>query len=796
MYITNSHFTLLPAQERAQVHALVQRFEEAWLRGDRPALADYLPAATQPRRAALLELIHAALEFQIRAGEPTALGAYLERFPEILEDGAAVRELAAQEYELRRRVAPAVPPAALSAPAGTGPSPPPADQVIPVLRLLGRYEMLHPLGTGACGTVYLARDTHLDRLVAVKLPRLGRLAGPEEVGRFVREARSTAQFCHSGIVPVHDAGQVDGLCYLVSEYIPGTTLSQRLAAGPLPPDEAAWMLRRVAEALDYAHRHGVIHRDVKPSNILLDGQDRPHLADFGLARRTTGEHTLTGAGEVLGTPAYMSPEQAGGEAHRVDGRSDIYSLGVVLYEALTGRLPLPGTPGQVLRRVLEEEPRPPRRLDRRIPRDLETVCLKALAKDPERRYPTARALADDLARYLERRPVQARPVGRLTRLVRWCRRQPVATGLVAALVLGITGTAWENRRAGALFQEAEHQRARAEHSREQAQQAISEFARLSLHDFNYERVRLEPGRLALIERALNYFEAAPGSWSQAPAIRADAARAYLFLARTYAREAANQDQARAAYEKALALAQGLIRDDPARTQDRILLGEVSLFFGEYLAQHGRGDRAFVMLQDATSSLVTLHPAEWDEPMHRFSLAEAYFNLGVLACDLGRAAEALAWHRKSLALTDQLIQADPSPSHYPSLRGQNLFYLARAHHRLDHAADALRRYQESAAVWEELTTKHSDVRRYRQDLAACYHCLANLHRDAGRLADAVRLYRQALALRQQLCAEKPDDQKYQSDRDGTSRNLTQVLDQLSRATAPPERLKLGNRVSQP
>ncbi len=791
-FLANHDFEHLIREELAQVHELVQRFEDAWLRGDRPALADYLPAAAGPRRAALLELVHTALEFQIKAGETTGLGAYLDRFPELADDHRAVLELAAQEYELRQRVSRTAAPAA----ALPVPSPSIGEGAKPILRLLGRYEMLRPLGSGACGTVYLARDAELDRLVAVKLPRLGRLAGPDEVNRFVREARSTAQFRHPGIVPVHDAGQADGLCYLVSEYIPGITLGQRLAAGRLSPDEAARLVLAMAEALDCAHRHGVIHRDLKPSNILLDDDGRPHLADFGLARRTSGEHTLTGAGEVLGTPAYMSPEQARGEAHRVDGRSDVYSLGVILYEALTGRVPFPGSPSQVLRRVLDEEPCPPRRCDRRIPRDLETICLKALAKEPEGRYPTARALAEDLRRYLHGRPVRARPVGRLARLVRWCRRQPVAAGLVAALALGIGGTTWQSYRAGLLKEEAEQHHGRAEQNLDQARQANAEFVRLSLHDFNYEKIRRETGRVALIARALKYFEDSPGPWSQTPAVRADAARAYLFLALTYAADAARQAQTLAAYEKALAVVHELVRDDSARTQDRILLGEISLFFGRYLVLLGQKDRAFPMLQEGASLLVNLHPPEWDDPLRRYQLAGGYFDLGVLAYDRGRLAEALAWHGKSLALADQIIQADPAPRHYASLRGQNLFYLARIHQRLDQRADALRLYHDSAVVWEYLAVKYPDYRRYRQDLAACDHCLANLHRDAGRLADAARLYRRALALRQNLCAEKPDEPKYQSDRDGTRRNLTQVLDRLNRTAPSREKAQSDNLVSTP
>jgi WD40 repeat protein/tetratricopeptide (TPR) repeat protein/tRNA A-37 threonylcarbamoyl transferase component Bud32 len=301
-------------------------------------------------------------------------------------------------------------------------------------RKLGRFELVEAVGVGAFGSVYKARDPQLDRTVAIKVPRAGSLATAEDRDRFLREARSVAQLRHARIVPVHEVGEHEGTPYLVSDFVRGVTLSDLLTSRRPTPREAAALVADIADTLQYAHEQGVIHRDVKPSNILLDDQGRPHLMDFGLAKREAGEVTMTFDGQVLGTPAYMSPEQAKGEGHKVDGRSDIYSLGVILYELLTGELPFRGNTRMLLHQVLHDEPRSPRSLNDRIPRDLETICIKAMAKEPSRRYATMRELAEDLRRFLNGEAIRARPVGSLERGWRWCKRNPVVAGLTATLV--------------------------------------------------------------------------------------------------------------------------------------------------------------------------------------------------------------------------------------------------------------------------------------------------------------------------------------------------------------------------
>jgi WD40 repeat protein len=410
-----------------------------------------------PTKEDLLEEVLGAYMERLDRGEAVDRAHLLSQYPKLAEALQSYFAGSDEVEQLRPKGPKGVPTVVLSraataaeAPAAPGPA-----------CLVGDYELLEQIGEGGMGVIYKARQRSLQRLVALKMIRTDRGAPPEDILRFRSEAEAVASLDHPHIVPIYEVGEHEGRPFFSMKFIEGGSLARHLPRFAADLRAGAALLAAAARAVHYAHQRGLLHRDLKPGNILLDAQDHPHVSDFGLAKRLgprPGEASVTQQSIIVGTPNYMAPEQAGGRGG-VSTAADVWALGAILYEMLTGRPPFRAeTPLDTLMQLLERDPALPRSLNRRVDRDLETVCLKCLHKEPQKRYASAEALADDLDRWLRGEPIRARPVSRRERVLKWARRQPHLAALAALLMLafltGFAGVCWQWRRAEVEYRKA------------------------------------------------------------------------------------------------------------------------------------------------------------------------------------------------------------------------------------------------------------------------------------------------------------------------------------------------------
>ncbi len=382
--------------------------------GDEPTIE--MPT---PDEARLFEFLERYLD-SLHSGDLASRSVLIERHPEL---GQFVRCI-----ELLDRLAP-------DAPVAKGDKPL-VETKLATPQPFGKYELLEEIGRGGMGVVFRARQTDLDRNVAIKMILSSRLASADDVGRFHAEAKAAGSLRHPNIVAIHDAGEVHGQHFFAMDYVEGRSLAQALANGPFEPRPAAQCVAAIGRAVEYLHEHQIIHRDLKPSNILLAPDGTPYVTDFGLAKALAIDSPHTQTGTMVGTLSYMAPEQTLGESGSISPRSDVYSLGAILFELLTGRPPFQNaSPFDTLMQVMEEDPPRPRKLNRDVPLSLEWICLKCLEKQPRNRYQSAAALVEDLERFLRGEPLVDAAPGPIRSLIRWSRREPALATHLAGIAV-------------------------------------------------------------------------------------------------------------------------------------------------------------------------------------------------------------------------------------------------------------------------------------------------------------------------------------------------------------------------
>ncbi len=591
----------------------------------------------------------------------------------------------------------------------------------PALEALPGYEIQGELGRGGMGVVYLARQVQLDRLVALKVILSGTHAGPEQLARFRTEAEAIARLQHPNIVQIHEIGEHAGLPYFSMEYCSGGSLKHKQEGVPAPAREAARLVEILARAIHLAHGKGVVHRDLKPANVLLREDGTPKISDFGLAKKLDVQQAQTATGDVMGTPSYMSPEQAQGNSKQVGPAADLYALGAILYELLTGRPPfLAANPLDTILQVISREPVPVRQLQPRIPRDLETICLKCLQKEASRRYASALDLADDLGRFLNGEPIRARPIGLLERGYRWCRRHRALAGLsflVATLLVVVSIVSLASyfliRAANADLQVAKTRSERnADQARENFRLASASMKRTvsqiaedpHLKDRGFFELRRQ-----LLAPAVQFYSELVESKSDDKALEAERGKTY-----------------------------GLLGDV------RGMLGETEQAARDYRAMQ----RVFL-------ELVEKFP---DDPANRLQLAIANRRLGGALLELGRSEESAAVLAQAGELVRDLVERYPDSAEYQ--HELFAFHFARgvqAHKAL--------RFEESRQAFQQALDLRQDRKNFpptrdtRDDLATVQMNLGVAYQNLNRYDKALSHVEASRELFEKLVAEVPSKPEY-------------------------------------
>jgi tetratricopeptide (TPR) repeat protein len=743
--------------------------------------------------AQALEAYLAAVE----AGEPVDPEEWVNRHPAIADrlraclKGLHLVEAAAEAFATAEETAAQ---AQAGAPGGEGPR-------------LGDFRVVRELGRGGMGVVYEAEQRSLGRRVALKVLPFAAAIDPRQIARFRVEAQAASQLHHAHIVPVYSVGCDRGVHYYAMQLIDGLTLAELIAelghpgGGPANPSaararlssstksrafcrEVARLGLQAAEALEHAHQQGVLHRDIKPSNLIIGAQGHLWVTDFGLAR-FQGEGSLTATGDLLGTLRYMSPEQALANRAVVDQRTDVYSLGATLYELVTLRPAFKGTDRQdLLRLIAQEEPRPPHALNPAVPADLETIVLKAMAKEPVSRYNTAQELADDLRRYLADQPILARRPGLVERAARWTRRHvavvltvvPLLAIMVAGLTVGIVLVLTKQAEIRRKQAEIERSQAEARQQRDEARRAVNVMYTQIAEDWLGRQPNLQPLQRDFLLKALAYYQAFALENDPDPAVRAEAGVASLRVGEIQ-RKLGRHTEAERAYRQAITVLEsisspmGQASPDTAHGPTKVLesLSKCYGGLGELLGETNRTDEANDALRRAVSLTQTLIDATPDAPTNRLALAADTSRLGTLLRLIGRFPEAEAAYRQAL-VRDKAIGEPRRFSQAGTLANLGIVLT-----RTGRPGEARQSYRRAVDLYQSLVEAEPGAPVYRRELAGTLLNLGVLlANEPGGIAEAERAFRRALELYHRLSADAPGVPQFRQELTAALTNLGSLL----------------------
>ncbi len=617
----------------------------------------------------------------------------------------------------------------------------------------GHYELLEPIAKGGMGIVYKARQRNLNRIVAIKMILAGQFADQDDINRFYAEAEAAAALSHPNIVAIHEIGEVSGQHFFSMDFIEGQSLSGLIKENPLPPRRAAEFMITISETMQFAHESGVVHRDLKPANVLLDKRQRPLITDFGLAKQVSNTSQLTMAGSIVGTPSYMPPEQAAGKIDEVGPWSDLYSLGAILYELITGRPPFrASSPFETIRQVLETEPPSPRLLNPSVPKDLETICLKCLQKARTNRYGTAQELADELKRFLRGEPIHARPISQVARFWRLCKRYPAtASSIALAVLILITATFVST----AFYFKAVGESIRSEQSLREAIAAVNEFFTTVSEDTLLNEPGLQPLREKLLTKTKNYFERFSEQRAGDPKVEVELAGAYYRLGEIAAM-LQSPDDAIKPYEKAREIQQRVVSRRPNDADGLKALGDTVNAIGKVRNGQRDFDAARKEFETAVGIREKLVAGDPGKTENQRVLANTHMNIGLIAQFAGDYPQARAQFEVAQKIRQQTLPNAPSGDAKTKLRrdfGMALFNLGNLD-LMEGASGAEEHFKDSASVFEELAGADPKNLEFQKQLAVSYRRLASVLASKSKLDDARQYYEKALQHAAPLAQQNP------------------------------------------